>query len=115
MQSSSSTQWYSWTGFLAIIALYNRIHHRRQTNNRSPKQPPRPSTAIALAQLPAFPWEPRPDLPRSEEVSGDNKSESESNGLYSKHKPEDAQQQLHFLASMTFANGLRQPSCPCCF
>lgn len=83
-----------------------------------------------------FAWEPRYDAgPKSGIKSGDADSgDSIGDDDKSSNKPiepmsdtqpkelripstvpADAKEQLHFLASMTFANGgLRQPSCPCC-
>ncbi len=81
-----------------------------------------------------FPWEPIQTPSTTPFLSGTDKRPHEgnvpdgSNDRYNnggilkgdEHSaligiPDDAQEQLNFLASMTFANGgLRQPTCPCC-
>ena len=79
---------------------------------------------ISTAQK-RFPWEPRPISELNSKVGGDEEifanEKSAGNKMPSmaihipNAVPSDAQAQLKFLASMTFANGgLRQPSCPCC-
>lgn len=96
----SSQPWYSWAGFILIAVA---IHYRRtkkdadvQTNKNG---------AILAAPKP-FPWEPS--------LGEDNASIANENNAKCQRPVEDAQQQLQFMASMTFATQLRPPSCPCC-
>ena len=53
-----------------------------------------------------FPWEPRvPHMSQVETKQFKNANEQNSR---------EEMEQLQFLATMTFAGGLRAPSCPCC-
>ena len=55
-----------------------------------------------------FPWEPKP--------SGAEAQQPSVLADPSNPKKQSEQEQLHFLAQMSFANGgMRAPSCPCCF
>ena len=135
MINVSQCQWYSWAGFLAIVALHHRITSRHKDNriasrhkgNRTDRtttassaSPPRPTVA------PAFPWEPRTTREASLSQTLPLRSGTDEYcikiprqresvaAVAAEHCPDDARRQLHFLASMTFANGLRAPSCPCC-
>ena len=128
--SSSSTDlasWYSCVGFLSIITIY-RLWHQ---NNYLEVLLPHKNVIISDANsnvnnlgvstissealfnensspppsVQSFPWEPK-RVSTQKEVDA-------SVVPSAKCQTVDAQQ-LHFLSSMTFANGLRQPSCPCC-
>ena len=129
--SSSSTDLvscYSCVGFLSIITIY-RLWHQ---NNNLEVLLPHKNVIISYANsnvnnlgvstiqsealfhenlsppsvVASFPWEPK-RVSTQKEVDA-------SVVPSAKCQTVDAQQQLHFLSSMTFANGLRQPSCPCC-
>ena len=125
--SSSSTDlasWYSCVGFLSIITIYrlwhqnNNLHvpHENITSDANSNVNNLGVSTISSEALnensspppsvQSFPWEPK-RVSTQKEVDA-------SVVPSAKCQTVDAQQQLHFLSSMTFANGLRQPSCPCC-
>ena len=125
--ATSSTElasWYSCVGFLSIITIYrlwhqnnylhvpheNVISDAKSNTNNNLGVSTIPSKALFNKKsshplVASFPWEPKSVPTQKVDVSVLPSAKCQT---------VDAQQQLHFLSSMTFANGLRPPSCPCC-
>ena len=122
---SDLASWYSCVGFLSIITIYrlwhqnNNLHvpHENITSDANsnvnnlgvstiPSEALFHENSSPPSVVASFPWEPK-RVSTQKEVDA-------SVVPSAKCQTVDAQQQLHFLSSMTFANGLRQPSCPCC-
>jgi len=90
-------------------------------NNENLKNEDVASSADRKSDSTRFPWEPA--VMTNVNESGDTSDDDDDIGAESEHvstgNPNHHQQQqddqLEFLASMTFASSsLRQPSCPCC-
>ena len=127
--ATSSTElasWYSCVGFLSVITIYHLWRHQnnylrvphenlisdaKSNTNNNLGVSNIPSKALfnkysSAQSVSSFPWEPKRVPTQKVDVSVLPSA--------TKCQTVDAQQQLHFLSSMTFANGLRPPSCPCC-
>ena len=59
-----------------------------------------------------FPWEPKTTTTIAQQTS--SRSSSPPLGYCHTAVIKSTEEQLQFLACMTFASGLRSPSCPCC-
>lgn len=95
--TTTDPSWLPWSTFVAIILL-NRLLIRKQRDSTSLQK----EVELQEASSEPFPWEPNTNTPPQETAH------QTSNNTR-------AEEQLQFLACMTFANGgLRSPSCPCC-
>ena len=112
---TTNPSWLPWSTFVAIILL-NTLHVRKQLASTSLHQKEEEQQEEEESQSPpliSFPWEPNnaalsdTTLPSSSSPPQETKQQTSNNTR--------AEEQLQFLACMTFANGgLRSPSCPCC-
>eukprot|EP00984_Skeletonema_dohrnii_P000470 scaffold161_cov121-Skeletonema_dohrnii-CCMP3373.AAC.3 len=113
--SMSTTTHPSWLPWAAIVASILLVHNRLSWRHISASlQKEEEEEAPPLSSSEPFPWEPN-NTPIS--LSGTNLPSSSSPPQERKLQPStsSAEEQLQFLACMTFANGgLRSPSCPCC-
>ena len=113
-------------GFLALFFVAIRVvHHRRSSHDGCSNLDDDFVTSVddeidndTITTIGPFPWEPKnqpstqQDLHRSH-IAVNNISDDLVLGS---KKEKDAENYIHFLASMTFASSglLRRPSCPCC-
>ena len=112
---TTNPSWHPWSTFVAIILL-NRLHVRKQRASSTSLQKEEEQQEEEESQSPppiSFPWEPNnaalsdTTLPSSSSQTQETKHQTSNNTR--------AEEQLQFLACMTFVNGgLRSPSCPCC-
>jgi hypothetical protein len=112
-------------GFLALFFFTIRVVHHRSSNGGSNVDDDFVTSVddeidndTTMTTIGPFPWEPKN---QSSSQKDSQRSHIAVNSipddlmLGSTHK-KDAENHIHFLASMTFANNglLRRPSCPCC-
>jgi len=107
-----SMTWLPWASCFAAILLINHKLKQQPTEEEEEKEEEEEErVAVVLALTEPFPWE--PSLPK-ESSSTSSQRRDTSNHLPAIITSDNAEEQLQFLAGMTFANGnLREP-CPCC-
>lgn len=84
------------------------------TRNKESHQQKDTTTTMPCTTV--FPWEPINQPPSDPPLSPSITTANTPSTTDSKINNNTPQEQLHFLAQMTFANGggIRAPSCPCC-
>lgn len=98
--------------FVLCIALWKLSRLSSKENDKESDCP----KEVALDTVAApFPWEPRVDERNEADKPKETPRNHVMSAIASEQWQKQQQQQLEFLASMTFAGGtLRAPSCPCC-
>lgn len=109
--------WLPWATLVATIILVShyRLTRRPHISSSSKTEEKQEEEAPPLSTTEPFPWEPNNNTTSPSDTT--NLPNSSSPPLEKRHQPSNpsAEEQLQFLACMTFANGgLRSPTCPCC-
>ena len=106
---------------IAIITTCYLLHQKKESTHSSTSSEKKNITSETILSTTQFPWEPRSitsssqsKLLSSDSDSHNTKEETKTVSTGKQHQEDDAQQQLQFLSSMTFANSTLRPSCPCC-
>ena len=110
MSTTTHPSWLPWAAIVVSILLSHTILSRRHISTSLQKEEEEEAPPPSSSEL--FPWE-----PNNTSLSDTNLPSSSSPPQERKLQPStsSAEEQLQFLACMTFANGgLRSPSCPCC-
>eukprot|EP00986_Skeletonema_menzelii_P012270 scaffold6699_cov80-Skeletonema_menzelii.AAC.3 len=108
MAMATNPPWLPWATFVAIIILsvastsLQKEEEQQEEESQSPPLSPE-----------SFPWEPNINTSLSDTSLPSSSSPPQEGTNQTSNTREE--EQLQFLACMTFANGgLRSPSCPCC-
>lgn len=108
--TQTQPSWLPWATFVAtVILIHNRfISRRRHIVILATSSQKEEEEALPLSPEP-FPWEPN-NIKSTSDTTPPQQAKH-----HQKTNTPNTEEQLQFLACMTFANGgLRSPSCPCC-
>ncbi len=106
--------WLPWATLVATIFVSHNILTRRHISISLKIEEEQEEKAPPLSSPDPYPWEPNNNTSPSNTITLPSYS---SPPQEKRHQPSNpsVEEQLQFLACMTFANGgLRSPTCPCC-